>query len=382
MCTVLYTDFSQIFNNNNEVNAKQLIEDLKKNKYINSDGKIYEKKIRKLSDFSMLNLHDDFNNSKEKTYKVLLNKIPKKVFFYRMTIDSGVAPNPFWGKCTIAICTPNSKDYSLIEGDWIIGYGNNNPKEYDLQFKFIYAMKITQKLGISSYYNDINFVNKKPHPDPTIDNQGNNLENFKINNWKTLCGDKFYQYASEENSWTWTKYASYHNFDGINKDTGGTPKDGDKIKVFISEKGKFIYFGNHDFINLFPEDNPVRIFLNNFSQSLIKIENNKENSDVVLNEYKCPFLRIFYSKRNKIGPKIFLGNDYVTINTCLENLLNCAPEIQHNVIQNNNLNNPKGWFHHGIYGFPNNYTAGQNFQYKGYDPYKYTIKVEKTLPEN
>jgi len=46
-----------------------------------------------------------------------------KICFYRMTDDTGFAPNPFHGYCTVATCTPNHMRgrTRLREGDYIVG---------------------------------------------------------------------------------------------------------------------------------------------------------------------------------------------------------------------------------------------------------------------
>jgi hypothetical protein len=47
--------------------------------------------------------------------------MPNRYCFYRMTNDAGSAPNPFYGICTLAICTPNHQRAQLSEGNVIVG---------------------------------------------------------------------------------------------------------------------------------------------------------------------------------------------------------------------------------------------------------------------
>jgi hypothetical protein len=52
-------------------------------------------------------------------------------------VDSGLAPNPFWGWCTLAVCTPNHQGSAGKLGDWIAGF---SPK--GTGHRFVYAMAL------------------------------------------------------------------------------------------------------------------------------------------------------------------------------------------------------------------------------------------------
>lgn len=95
-----------------------------------------------------------------------------KICSYIMNTDSGLAPNPFWGFCTLALCTPNHQGVKLSPNDWIIG---TRPRS--LGGKLIYAMKISEKIHFQNYFNDKRFQKKKP-----------NLSG----SWKDKCGDNIY----------------------------------------------------------------------------------------------------------------------------------------------------------------------------------------------
>lgn len=43
-----------------------------------------------------------------------------KYFFYILKHDSGFAPNPFYGFCTLATCKPEIRKQAEV-GDWIVG---------------------------------------------------------------------------------------------------------------------------------------------------------------------------------------------------------------------------------------------------------------------
>jgi hypothetical protein len=102
---------------------------------------------------------------------------------YIVTEDTGLAPNPFWGWCTLAVCTPNHQNDDLHEGDWIAGFLGAKRKH-----SFLYAMEIIEVLRMDKYYIDPRFEKKKP-----------NLRG----DWKERCGDNFYE---QEPDGTWTQH--------------------------------------------------------------------------------------------------------------------------------------------------------------------------------
>src|SRR3989338_5539627 len=81
-----------------------------------------------------------------------------RLYSYVVKHDSGFAPNPFWGYCTLACCKPRIRE-SAVVGDWIVGTGSAENIGND---KLIYAMKITEKLAFEQYSLDKRFRNKIP----------------------------------------------------------------------------------------------------------------------------------------------------------------------------------------------------------------------------
>ncbi len=45
------------------------------------------------------------------------------IYSYVLRYDDGVAPNPFFGFCTLAVCKPVIRRKAQV-GDWIIGTGS------------------------------------------------------------------------------------------------------------------------------------------------------------------------------------------------------------------------------------------------------------------
>lgn len=139
-----------------------------------------------------------------------------KLCSYTVVQDTGIAPNPFWGFCTLALCTPNKKNYNLQKDDWIVGL---LAKERDN--RLLYAMKVSEILDFDEYYHDKRFKEKIPNPN------GNRKEQY---------GDNMY-YKNNAGGWEQVECKGHPHYgkDALIKDT--------KIgKVFIAKK--FYYFGD------------------------------------------------------------------------------------------------------------------------------------------
>ena len=128
-----------------------------------------------------------------------------KLYSYTIPYDDGAAPNPFWGICTLTICTPTIRRPASV-GDWIIATGSKNARgQGDLSKKVIYAMKVTKKMILQDY--DVYCRN--------------NLSN-KIPEWSNIdprrrLGDCIYDYSSGEPK----QRPSVHGEDNIKTDLGG-----------------------------------------------------------------------------------------------------------------------------------------------------------------
>jgi len=139
---------------------------------------------------------------------------------YVVRYDSGFAPNPFYGYCTLATCKPSIRKSARI-GDWIVGCGSN-AKGVRRGGHLVYAMRVTEAASFQQYWNDPRFQGKKPE---------------RRGSRKQSCGDNIYHMAGGG----WGQLDSFHtNADGspngrhINRDTGVD-------RVLISDD--FCYFG-------------------------------------------------------------------------------------------------------------------------------------------
>ncbi len=95
-----------------------------------------------------------------------------KICSYTMTVDTGFAPNPFHGYCTVAACTPNHMNSRLVKGDLLAGFFTDRGCPY-----LAYFMEVEEVLDYDAYYRDPRFQNKKPR---------------RGGSWRECCGDNMY----------------------------------------------------------------------------------------------------------------------------------------------------------------------------------------------
>ena len=73
-----------------------------------------------------------------------------RLFSYVLRYDTGSAPNPFRGMCTLAICKPRIRRVAE-PGDWVAGVGSVNVRGRDLSGHLIYAMKVEESISLADY---------------------------------------------------------------------------------------------------------------------------------------------------------------------------------------------------------------------------------------
>jgi hypothetical protein len=132
---------------------------------------------------------------------------------YVVMQDTGFAPNPFGGVCTLAACTPNHQGIRLHPGDWLLG--NTSVATGNL---LLYAMRISEVLDFDAYFRDTRFRAKHPTGD----------------NWQTRCGDNIY-FRDEAGDWAQGKAYSHTESWRLGQDTKHPG-------VFVSDH--FYYFGD------------------------------------------------------------------------------------------------------------------------------------------
>jgi hypothetical protein len=140
---------------------------------------------------------------------------------YVVRYDSGFAPNPFYGFCTLATCKPDIRKAAAI-GDWVIGSGSADKKLKRGGF-LVYAMRVTETPSFAQYWQDPRFRNKKP-----------NLSRSRMRE----CGDNIYNRAADG---TWGQLNSFHSQDDGSPNPRHIKRDTGVDRVLVSNA--FVYFG-------------------------------------------------------------------------------------------------------------------------------------------
>lgn len=86
-----------------------------------------------------------------------------RLFSYKMTHDTGFAPNPFGCFLTLATCKPLIRKHKKI-GDWIAGFTSKKLNNDNVgEERLVYLMKVTEKLTFADYWEK--YKQKRPDKD-------------------------------------------------------------------------------------------------------------------------------------------------------------------------------------------------------------------------
>ena len=122
---------------------------------------------------------------------------PVRLFVYVVVHDTGFAPNPFSGYCTLATCKPGIRRSARV-GDWIAGIGSVQRCQ---EGKLVFAMRVAETMCLDEYRYDTRFVRKRPN---------------RSGGAKQRCGDNIYH--RDPGTGHWIQEAGYHSHED------GTPK--------------------------------------------------------------------------------------------------------------------------------------------------------------
>lgn len=139
---------------------------------------------------------------------------------YIVRYDSGFAPNPFKGVCTLATCKPAIRQTSK-NGDWIVGCGSA-AKKINRGGYLVYAMKVTKTCSFDEYWRDATFSDKKP--------------DFRSNR-ENSCGDNIYH----REGGGWVQEDSFHSQPDGKPQEDHIARDTAVDRVLASDD--FVYFG-------------------------------------------------------------------------------------------------------------------------------------------
>lgn len=153
-----------------------------------------------------------------------------RVMGYKMTHDTGFAPNPFFGFLTLATCKPSIRR-TRLNGDWVAGFASRalvqNARACNVDVPYmglVYLMQVTEDpMPLAEYFRDRRFAKKKPRPAALCPQR--------------RCGDNIY--ASDGRGGFRQINNLYHGEDFLARDVGGR-------NVLISSN--FWYFGHKAFV--------------------------------------------------------------------------------------------------------------------------------------
>ena len=142
------------------------------------------------------------------------------LYTYRIPYDTGAAPNPFWGICTLTICKPVIRRVAQ-KGDWVVGTGSKSLPLGDISKHVVYAMKVTGKLTLEEY----DRFCKEEYP--------NKIPDWNNEDYRRRMGDCIYNFS--DGALTEIR-PGVHNEENVERDLGGK-------YALISDY--FSYFGDH-----------------------------------------------------------------------------------------------------------------------------------------
>lgn len=146
-----------------------------------------------------------------------------RISSYKMTYDTGFAPNPFGSALTLATCKPGMRR-KRCEGDWIAGFTSKSLAGHEVGFeRLIYLMCVSEKLLIRDYFHDTRFQEKIPDMNTQVP--------------RTRAGDNIYRPLVPN-----AEYAEH--FEQVrNVNHFAQNKDADVSGEFVLIGEEFYYFG-------------------------------------------------------------------------------------------------------------------------------------------
>lgn len=145
-----------------------------------------------------------------------------RIHSYVVRYDSGFAPNPFYGYCTLATCKPAIRRIADV-GDWVVGSGSND-RSVQRGGHLVYAMRVTEAMTFDEYDRDPRFESKKP---------------YRNGSRKQSCGDNIYFRAAA--GAPWQQRDSFHSHPDGSLNPDHIARDTSVNRVLISND--FVYLG-------------------------------------------------------------------------------------------------------------------------------------------
>ena len=100
-----------------------------------------------------------------------------RLFAYKMTHDTGFAPNPFWGWMTLATCKSQIRRCKY-PGDWIAGFTSRTLCDDPVGGeRLVFLMQVQEKMTLAEYFGDGRFRSKIPRDSRVahVHSEGDNI---------------------------------------------------------------------------------------------------------------------------------------------------------------------------------------------------------------
>ena len=144
-----------------------------------------------------------------------------RLFVYVVVSDTGFAPNPFFGYCTLATCKPRIRRAAAV-GDWIAGIGS---VQRGRAGRLVYAMRVSEALSFDECWRDRRFADKRP---------------VVAGRPEQRCGDKVYR--RDPRTGCWVQAPSAHSCDDGTPDNCHITRDTESPRALIATE--FAYYGS------------------------------------------------------------------------------------------------------------------------------------------
>lgn len=146
-----------------------------------------------------------------------------RLFSYKLTHDTGFAPNPFWKVLTLATCKPQIR---LLKGkgDWIAGFTSQSLCGDPVgEERLVYLMEVGEKIAFPVYFNSPKYKKKIPNlgGSKCSERAGDNI--YKPIDLEDPYSDRFEQLENP-----------YHDETNMQRDLSGK---------YVLTSNKFFYFG-------------------------------------------------------------------------------------------------------------------------------------------
>jgi hypothetical protein len=128
-----------------------------------------------------------------------------KLYTYVLRYDTGSAPNPYWGICTLVICKPVIRRTAEID-DWVVGFCSASFEKNKYPRHIVYGMKITAKMTMQEY--DEYCQQSCPEKIPDWGNR----------DYRRRVGDCIYDYSNGREP---VQRVGVHTEENIERDLGG-----------------------------------------------------------------------------------------------------------------------------------------------------------------